>query len=67
MEIVITKYTLTFSILAEVVVVLKVVLDVLGISKRVQKVAVEQIPLQLYILLRVGVLKRGKVSKKEAV
>ena len=41
MEIVITKYTPTFSVLAGAVVVLEVALGVLGISKRVEGVAVE--------------------------
>jgi len=40
-ETVITKYTLIFSMLAGVVVVLKVVLGVLGISKIVGGVAAE--------------------------
>ena len=35
-EIAITKYTLIFSVLAGVVVVLEIVLGVLGISKRVR-------------------------------
>ena len=67
MEIAIAKYTLTFSILAGVAAVLKVVLGVLGISKRVKRVVVEWIPLQLYILLRIGVLKGRKVLKKKVV
>ena len=41
MEIAITKYTPIFSVLAGAVVVLEVVLGVLGISKRVEGVAVE--------------------------
>jgi len=44
-EIVIAKYTLKFSVLAEAVVVLKAVLGVLGISKKIGGVAVEWIPL----------------------
>jgi len=43
-EIVITKYTLIFSILVGVI-VLEVVLGVLGISKRVGEVVVERVPL----------------------
>ena len=43
-EIVIAKYTLTFSVLAGVI-VLEVVLDVLGISKRVGGAAIEWVPL----------------------
>ena len=41
METAITKYTLIFSILVGVVVVLEAVLGVLGISKRVGGAAVE--------------------------
>ena len=41
METAIAKYTLTFSILVGVVVVLEVVPGVLGISKRIGKAAVE--------------------------
>ena len=52
--------------LAEVVVVLKAALGVLGISKRVKKTA-ERIPLQLYISLQVGVLGGKEVSKGEVV
>ena len=48
--------------LAKVVVVLKAVPGVPGISKRVGGV-VKRIPLQLYILLRVGVLGKKEVSK----
>ena len=49
-EIVITKYTLIFSILVGVI-VLEVVLGVLGISKRVGGVVIEQVPLRLRITL----------------
>ena len=59
----IAKYTPTFSILAGVAVVLKAAPGVLGISKRVKKIAVERVPLQLYILLQVRVLGGGEVSK----
>ena len=45
MEIVITKYTLIFSILVGVIVVLEVVLGVLGISKRVERAVIERMPL----------------------
>ena len=45
METAITKYTLIFSILVKVAVVLKAVLGVLGISKRVGGVAIEQVSL----------------------
>jgi len=62
MEIVITKYTLTFSILVGVT-VLEVVLGVLGISKRVGGVVAERVPLRLCILLGVGVLGGGEVSR----
>ena len=51
MEIVIAKYTLTFSVLVGVVVALEVVLGVLEISKRVGGAAVERVPLRLRILL----------------
>jgi hypothetical protein len=50
-EIAITKYTLTFSVLVGVIVVLEVVLGVLGISKRVGGAAIERVPLWLRILL----------------
>jgi hypothetical protein len=40
-EIVITKYTLIFSVLVRVIVVLEVVLGVLGISKRVEEIVIE--------------------------
>jgi hypothetical protein len=49
-ETVITKYTLIFSILVGVIVVLEVALGILGISKRVG-VAIERMPLRLRILL----------------
>ena len=45
MEIVITKYTLIFSVLVGVIVVLEVVLGILGISKRVGGVVIERVPL----------------------
>jgi len=44
-EIVITKYALTFSVLAGAVVVLEAALRVLGISKRVKGVAEKWVPL----------------------
>ena len=44
-KIAIAKYTLIFSVPAGVAVVLKVILGVLGISKRVKEVVVERIPL----------------------
>ena len=44
----------------------KTVLGVLGISKKV-KGAAKRVPLQLYILLRVGVLERGEVLKRGVV
>ena len=50
-EIAITKYTLIFSVLVEVIVVLEAVLGVLGISKRVGGAAIERMPLRLRILL----------------
>jgi hypothetical protein len=50
-ETAITKYTLTFSILVGVIVVLEVVLGILGISKRVRGVATKRVPLRLRILL----------------
>ena len=49
--------------LAGAAVVLKVVLGVLGISKRVRGVAAEWVPLWLRILLRVRVLGEGEVFK----
>ena len=49
-ETAIAKYTLTFSVLAGVT-VLEAALGVLGISKRVGGVVIEQVPLQLRILL----------------
>ena len=48
--------------LAGVVVVLKTAPGVPGISKRV-KGAIERIPLQLRVSLRVGVLRGGEISK----
>ena len=50
MEIVITKYTLIFSILVGVI-VLEAVLGILEISKRVKGVAIERVPLRLRISL----------------
>jgi hypothetical protein len=61
-EIVIAKYTLTFSVLVGVIVVLEAVLGVLGISKRVGGAVIERMPLRLYISLQVGVLGGGEVS-----
>ena len=49
--------------LAEVAAVLEAAPGVPGISERVGGAAVERVPLQLYILLRVGVLGGGEVSK----
>ena len=49
-----------------VVVVLKVVPGVLGISERVGGAA-EQVPLQLHTLLQVKVFGGGGVSKKEVI
>ena len=46
-----------------VVRVLGVVLGVLGISEKVGGVAAERVPLRLYILLQVGVLGGGEVSR----
>ena len=63
METAITKYTLTFSILAGVAVVLEAAPGVLGISKQVGGAAIERIPLRLYISLQVGVLGGGEVSR----
>ena len=62
MEIAIAKYTLIFSMLAGVAVVLKTVLGVLGISKKVGGAA-KRVPLQLHILLRVRVFRRGGIFK----
>ena len=45
------------------VIVLEVVLDILGISKRVRGVVIERVPLQLRISLQVGVLEGGEVSR----
>ena len=50
-EIAITKYTPTFSVLVGAAVVLKAVLGMLGISKRVGGVVVERMPIRLPILL----------------
>ena len=49
-EIVITKYTLTFSILVGAI-LLEVILGILGISKRVEGAAIERVPLRLRISL----------------
>ena len=65
-EIAIAKYTLIFSVLAGVI-VLKIILGVLGISKRVKRVVIERVPLRLRILLQVEVLEGGEVSKGEIV
>ena len=43
--------------------VLKAALGVPGISKKVERAAAERVPLQPHILLQVGVLKGGEVSK----
>ena len=51
----------------KVAVVLKAVLGVPGISKRVEGAAAKWIPLQLHILLQVGVLGKGEISKRGAV
>ena len=53
--------------LVEVATVLKAALGVLRISERVGGVAAEWMPLQLRILLRVGVLGRGEVFRGGAV
>jgi hypothetical protein len=45
------------------VIVLEVALDMLGISKRVKGAAIERVPLRLCILLQVGVLGGGEVSR----
>jgi len=66
-ETAIAKYTPTFSVLAGAVVVLEAAPGVLGISKRVEGAAAEQIPLRLRILLRVRVLGEGEVSKEGIV
>ena len=44
-------------------IVLEAALGVLGISKRVEGVATERMPLRLRILLQVGVLRGGEVSR----
>ena len=63
METVIAKYTLIFSVLTGVAVVLKAVLGILGISKRVRGAVAKWILLRLYISLQVEVLGRKKVFK----
>jgi len=63
---VITKYTLINLVLVEVIIAI-VVPGVLAISKRVKGVAVEQVPLRPYVLLRVGVLIAGEVLVGEGV
>ena len=65
-KIAITKYTPTDPVLAEAVAA-TTVSSVLAIGKRVKGVAVKQIPLRPYILLRVGVLIRGKVLVREGI
>ena len=45
------------------VIVPKAVLGVLGISKRVGGAVIERVPLRLRILLQVGVLGGGEVSR----
>ena len=45
------------------VIVLEIELGILGISKRVGGVAIERMPLRLYISLQVGVLGGGEVSR----
>jgi hypothetical protein len=50
-------------VLVGVIVVLEVASGVLGISERVGGVAIERMPLWLRILLRVGVLGGGEVSR----
>ena len=62
----ITKYTLINLVLVEVIIAI-VVPGVLAISKRVKGVAVEQVPLRPYVLLRVGVLIAGEVLVGEGV
>jgi len=49
-------------VLVGVVIVLEAVLGVLEISKRVERVVAEQMPLWLYISLQVRVSGGGKVS-----
>jgi hypothetical protein len=50
-------------VLVGVIVVLEAVSGVLGISKRVEGVATERMPLRLRISLQVGVLGGGEVSR----
>ena len=45
------------------VIVLEVAPGILGISKRVGGAAIERVPLRLRILLQVGVLGGGEVSR----
>ena len=66
-EIVIAKYTLIFSLLAKVVVILEAAPGVPGISKKVEGIAAKWIPLQLHILLQMEVLGGGEVFKGGAV
>jgi len=63
----IVKYTLVFFMLIGVVIVPKAVLGVPGISIKVGEVMVKWIPLQLRILLQVGVLGGREVSRGEVV
>jgi len=60
---VIAEYTLTFSVLARIAIVLKAVLGVLGISEKMGEAAAKRMPLWLCILLRVEVLRGGEVFK----
>jgi len=65
METAIAKYTLTFSMLVGVAVVLKAALSVLGISKRMGGVVVKWMSLQLRISLQVKVLGGEEVLVRE--
>jgi len=62
-EIAITKYILTFSVLVGAVVVPGAVLGMLEISKRVGGAAAERVPLRPRILLQVRVLGKGEVFR----